>query len=335
MDSANSATPSILDVPPVRTIPAGILFSNPFLWISANTNSNNSTYLGSIISDKTFLDSSRGGLPPTPATSIESASFVNSETAQPNFCFSSSAWGVGVLKATAISLVTWSPAIGITPVKHIDPLLNIAMSVVPPPISTIQTPSSFSSFDNIEYELANCSRTKPSIPIPHLFTHFSIFWIALFAQVTKWTCDSSLTPDMPSGSRIASWSSITNSCGSTCNTLWSEGIATAWAASITFSISSWVTSLSLTPTIPWEFKLFMWFPAMPTKTFLILPSKEFFACSIDFCIASVVASIFTTTPFFNPDDGYEPIATISIEWESLILPIKQTTLEVPISSAAM
>ena len=30
-------------------------------------------------------------------------------------------------------------------------------------------------FDNIEYELANCSRTKPSIPIPHLLTHFSIF----------------------------------------------------------------------------------------------------------------------------------------------------------------
>ena len=33
-----------------------------------------------------------------------------------------------------------------------------------------------------------------------LFNYFK----QLFAQVTKWTCDSSLTPDIPSGSRIAS-----------------------------------------------------------------------------------------------------------------------------------
>ena len=75
---------------------------------------------------------------------------MNSATAQPCFCLISSAWGVGVLSACAMSLVTWSPAIGITPVKTIEPELKIAISVVPPPISTRHTPSSFSSSDKIE-----------------------------------------------------------------------------------------------------------------------------------------------------------------------------------------
>ena len=139
IDSANSTTPSIFDVPPVKTIPAEILSSNPFLVISALTSSNSSVYLGWIISAKELLESSLVGLPPTPGTSILSSSFVNSSTAQPCFCFISSAWGVGVLNACAISLVTWSPAIGITPVKTIEPELNIAMSVVPPPMSVSYT----------------------------------------------------------------------------------------------------------------------------------------------------------------------------------------------------
>ena len=61
----------------------------------------------------------------------------------------------------------------------------MAISVVPPPISTKQTPKSFSSSDNIECELASCSRTKPSTPNPQFLIHFSIFLIALFEQVTK------------------------------------------------------------------------------------------------------------------------------------------------------
>ena len=88
IDSASSTTPSILEVPPVRTIPAGISFSKPFLEISAFTSSNNSTYLGSTISARDLLDNSRGGLPPTPMTSIVSSSFVNSATEQPCFVLS-------------------------------------------------------------------------------------------------------------------------------------------------------------------------------------------------------------------------------------------------------
>ena len=52
-------------MPPVSTIPAGILFSKPLRLISALTKSKSSTYLGSIISANERLDKSSGGLPPT------------------------------------------------------------------------------------------------------------------------------------------------------------------------------------------------------------------------------------------------------------------------------
>ena len=54
----------------------------------------------------------------------------------------SSAYCVGVRMDTAMSLVTWSPAIGITAVWRIAPCENTARSVVPPPMSMMQTPSS-------------------------------------------------------------------------------------------------------------------------------------------------------------------------------------------------
>ena len=57
----------------------------------------------------------------------------------------SSAYCVGVRMDTAMSLVTWSPAIGITAVWRMAPCENTARSVVPPPMSMMQTPSSFSS----------------------------------------------------------------------------------------------------------------------------------------------------------------------------------------------
>src|SRR5471030_2253551 len=44
-----------------------------------------------------------------------------------------------------MSLVIWSPAMGITAVWRIAPSENTATSVVPPPISIRTTPSSFSS----------------------------------------------------------------------------------------------------------------------------------------------------------------------------------------------
>ena len=73
-------------------MPADILSSNPFLEISALTKSNNSEYLGWIMSASALLESSLGGLPPTANTSTVSSSLVNSETAHPCFCLISSAW---------------------------------------------------------------------------------------------------------------------------------------------------------------------------------------------------------------------------------------------------
>ncbi len=52
----------------------------------------------------------------------------------------SSASRVGVRSAMAMSLVIWSPAIGITEVWRIAPCVHTASSVVPPPISIRQTP---------------------------------------------------------------------------------------------------------------------------------------------------------------------------------------------------
>jgi hypothetical protein len=46
-----------------------------------------------------------------------------------------------------------------------------------------------------------------------------------------------------------------NSCGNTCSTRWSAGIATARAASMTRSTSLAVTSLSRIATMPCEFRL--------------------------------------------------------------------------------
>ena len=45
-----------------------------------------------------------------------------------------------------------------------------------------------------------------------------------------------------------------------------------------------------------------------------------------------VDSMFTTTPFFRPRDGCEPIPTTSIAPSGITSPTIATTLEVPMSS---
>ena len=65
---------------------------------------------------------------------------------------------------------------------------------------------------------------------------------------------------------MPSWSSTTNSCGSTWRISRSIGIDTALAASITrrtssFSITRFLLETAITPR---ELKPLMWVPAMPT-----------------------------------------------------------------------
>ena len=74
------------------------------------------------------------------------------------------------------SVITFPPK-GITAVCLIIPSLNIATSVVPPPISIRATPASFSSSDNTASEEANGSRVMSPISKPELLMHFPIFRI--------------------------------------------------------------------------------------------------------------------------------------------------------------
>src|SRR5271170_5304829 len=243
----------------------------------------------------------------------------------------SSAYWVGVRIDTAISLVTWSPAIGMTAVWRIAPPLNTAMSVVPPPTSTMQTPSSFSSSVSTAKLEASCSSTMSSTARPQRCTHLTMFCAALSAPVTMWTLASSRTPDMPMGSRIPSCVSMMYSWGSTCRIFWSAGIATALAASITRSTSPCTTSLSLMATMPCELRLRTWLPAMPAYTEWISHPAISSASSTARWMDCTVDSMFTTTPFFNPRDGWLPMPMISSAPSDLISPTMATTLLVPMS----
>src|SRR5215469_7852677 len=247
----------------------------------------------------------------------------------------SSAYCVGVRIDTAMSLVTWSPAIGITAVWRIAPLENTARSVVPPPMSTRQTPSSFSSSVSTAKLEASCSSTTSSTSSPQRWMHFSMFCAAESAPVTMCTLASSRTPDMPIGSRMPSWPSTMNSCGSTCRIFWSAGIATALAASMTCSTSPWLTSLSRTPTTPCELRLRTWLPAIPANTEWISQPAMSSASSTARWIDCTVDSMLTTTPFFSPREGCDPSPSSSIAPSRPTSPTSATTLEVPMSSPTM
>src|SRR6185312_1118578 len=247
----------------------------------------------------------------------------------------SSAYCVGVRMDTAMSLVTWSPAIGITAVWRIAPLANTARSVVPPPMSTRHTPSSFSSSVSTEKLEASCSSTTSSTSRPQRLMHFSMFCAALSAPVTMCTLASRRTPDMPIGSRMPSWPSTMNSCGSTWRIFWSAGMATALAASITCSTSPCVTSRSRIATTPWELRLRTWLPAMPANTEWISQPAMSSASSTARWIDCTVDSMLTTTPFFRPREGWEPRPSTSIVPSTPTSPTRATTLEVPMSRPTM
>src|SRR3984957_12785200 len=112
-------------------------------------------------------------------------------------------------------------------------------------------------------------------------------------------------------------------------------MATALAASITRSTSPCTTSLSLIATMPCEFKLRTWLPAMPAYTEWISPPAMSSASSTARWIDCTVDSMFTTTPFLRPREGCEPRPRSSIEPSAPISPTSATTLEVPISRPTM
>ena len=116
---------------------------------------------------------------------------------------------------------------------------------------------------------------------------------------------------MPSGSRTSSCPSMVNDCGTMWRICWSFGIAIAFAVSTTRSMSACDTSFSLIATMPLELRLRMWLPAMPVVTRAIRQSAISSASSSTRWIDAIVASIFTTTPFFNPRDGCVPMSSMN------------------------
>src|SRR5215472_17517003 len=100
---------------------------------------------------------------------------------------------------------------------------------------------------------------------------------------------------------------------------------------MTCSTSPCDTSLSRTPTTPWELRLRTWLPAMPANTEWISQPAMSSASSTARWIDCTVDSMLTTTPFFSPRDGCEPTPSSSIEPSAPTSPTSDTTLEVPMS----
>ena len=231
----------------------------------------------------------------------------------------------------AMSLVIWSPAIGITAVWRIAPWVKIARSVVPPPMSTRQTPRSVSSSDSTARAEASGCRIRSFTSRPQRRTHLTMFCAADTAPVTMCTLTSSRTPDMPTGSRTSSWPSMMNSWRSTCRICWSVGMFTAFAVSTARSTSTALTSRSFTATMPVELKLRMWLPAMPVNAEAILQSAISSASSSARWMPATVDSMLTTTPFFRPLDSWLPMPSTSSVPSGASSATSAATLEVPMS----
>ena len=82
---------------------------------------------------------------------------------------------------------------------------------------------------------------------------------------------------------------------------------TAFAASMTLFMSASETSPFLIPIIPWLLILLIWPPAIPVKTVPISHPAISSASSTAFFMEVTVDSMFTTTPFLSPFDGWVPI----------------------------
>ena len=109
-------------------------------------------------------------------------------------------------------------------------------------------------------------RTVSTTSSPARFTQVTVFWAAVVEQVMTWTFTSRRVPVIPVGSPMPSWSSTTNSWGSTWRISRSMGMETPLAASMTRRTSSRSITrfLLLTAITPRELKPLMWVPAMPT-----------------------------------------------------------------------
>src|SRR5215831_2347013 len=211
------------------------------------------------------------------------------------------------------------------------PPVNTARSVVPPPTSIRQTPSSFSSSLSTAMAEASGCRITSRTSRPQRRTHLVMFSTADTAPVTMCTLTSSRTPLIPSGSRTSSCPLLRNSDCRMCQICWSFWMAIALAVSTTRSMSACVTSFSLIATMPLELRLRMCPPAIPVYTSVIEQSAISSASSSTRWIEAMVASMLTTTPFFSPRDGCTPSPMMLSRFSDVSSATMATIFEVPMS----
>ena len=213
--SAISAIPGRIVEPPVMTMPEARISSIPHFCSSCWTSMKISSTRGSTISARMWRERTRGWPPPTLGTSMVSDLSTIEPIAQPCCFLIRSASCVGVRSPTATSFVRWLPPSEMTAVCWMEPLWNTAMSVVPPPMSTRQTPSSFSSSESVASDDASGCSTMSATLRPVRCAHFTMFCAEETAPVTMRAFASRRTPLIPTGSFTPSWSSTTYSCGRT------------------------------------------------------------------------------------------------------------------------
>src|SRR5262245_22458376 len=208
------------------------------------------------------------------------------------------------------------------------------MSVVPPPMSTSATPSSFSSSVRTDSLAASCSTTVSATSTPARFTQVTMFCVELWLPVMMWTFTSSRAPVIPTGAPMPSCSSTTKSCGRTWRISRPVGSDTALAASMARRTSSRVISrvLPATAMTPRLLKPLMCGPDSPRCTESISTPAISSASSIAFLIESTAASRLTTTPRRMPRDSATPSPTTSRPRPSMISPTTAVTFDVPTSS---
>src|SRR5690242_16106293 len=122
------------------------------------------------------------------------------------------------------------------------------------------------------------------------------------------------------------------SCGSLWSTLRSAGIATALAASSTWSRSPGVTSRSRIAAVPCELRVSRWLPEIDANTERMSQPAISSASSTARWIECTVDSMSTTEPRLSPRETCEPMPITSIGSPGSYSPTIATTLEVPISS---
>src|SRR5262245_1327611 len=210
----------------------------------------------------------------------------------------------------------------------------IAISVVPPPMSTSATPSSFSSAVSTESLAASCSTTVSATLTPARFTQATMFCVELWLPVTMWTLTSRRAPVIPTGAPMPSCSSTTKSCGSTWRISRPVGSETAFAASMARRTSSRVISrfFPATAITPRLLNPFTCGPESARYTESISMPAINSASSIAFLIESTAASRLTTTPRLMPRDSATPIPTTCRLLSSMPSQTTQTTVDVPTSS---